>query len=190
MLDAVGFVVPSLLLLAAPGPTNVLLASAGAVSRRGAGSLLIAEAAGYVISVGLLVLLAGPLLTAAPVLVIALKSVAAAWLFWTSLSFWRGSSGTLQIGGLVRSRAVFITTLLNPKTLVIAFGLMPPAAAGYQSLVGHLVGLAFMTTLTGLIWIAGGLALARAGAAPYAAKATAIVLSGFSVFLIRSAIAS
>jgi threonine/homoserine/homoserine lactone efflux protein len=82
---------------------------------------------------------------------------------------------------------VFVTTLLNPKSLVIAFGLMPPAA-GLAALVGHLAALAFLSMVTGGFWIAGGSALARAGAAPYVARATAVVLGGFGALLIGSAI--
>jgi threonine/homoserine/homoserine lactone efflux protein len=187
MLDTFAFAATSTLLLAAPGPTNALLASAGAVGGR-ALPLLVAEAAGYVIAVGSLVLLAGPVLSVAPVLVVALKSVAAAWLFWTGLSFWRGRAQNLRTGGLVRAHTLFVTTLLNPKSLVIAFGLMPPAAAGYQTLILHLAGLVSLTTLTGCLWIAGGGVLARAGAAPYAAKATAVALGAFGVFILASAI--
>jgi len=90
MLDAVAFAAASLVLLVAPGPTNALLAAAGATSGRDAFSLLAAEAAGYVIAVGSLVLLVGPVLAAAPIVVIALKCIAAAWLFWSGLSLWRG----------------------------------------------------------------------------------------------------
>jgi threonine/homoserine/homoserine lactone efflux protein len=130
------------------------------------------------------VLLAGPVLAAAPVLVIALKSAAAAWLFSTCLFFWRGSAQNLPIGGLVRAQTVFVMTLLNPKSLVIAFGIMPPAAAGFQTLIAHLAGLVSLTTLTGCLWIVGGAGLARAGATPYAAKATAVALGAFGVFLL------
>jgi threonine/homoserine/homoserine lactone efflux protein len=186
--DAVVFALTCLLLLAAPGPTNALLASAGATGTRRALSLLAAEAGGYLIAVGSLTLLAGSILTVAPVLVIALKSAAAAWLFWTGLSFWRTGMKHFTQPGLVQPRTVFITTLLNPKSLVIAFGLMPPATAGTGTLIAHLAILLSLATLTGCIWIVGGTALARAGAAPYAAKATAVVLSAFGFLLLGSVV--
>jgi threonine/homoserine/homoserine lactone efflux protein len=188
MLDALAFGATSFVLLAAPGPTNALLASAGVTGSRGALSLLTAEAAGYVVAVAVLVLLAGPVLAQTPALVIVLKSAAAAWLLWTGLSFWRGSAQDINKGDLVRPQTVFVTTLLNPKSLVIAFGLMPPAAAGYQALIAHLAGLMTLTTLTGCIWIAGGAALGRAGATPYAARATAMTLGAFGVFILGSAL--
>ena len=128
MLHAGTFVATALALLAAPGPTNMLLASAGATVGRGALSLLTAGMAGYVIAVGSLVVLAGPVLAAAPALLVTSKFVVAAWLFWTGLSLWRNSQRNSRPDGLVGARTVFVTTLLNPKTLVIAFGLMPPAA--------------------------------------------------------------
>jgi threonine/homoserine/homoserine lactone efflux protein len=110
MLDAVAFAAASLVLLAAPGPTNALLATAGATLGRGALLLLTAEAAGYVIAVGSLVLLAGPVLAAAPILVIASKCAVAAWLCWSGLSLWRGSAQNLRKDGLVRAQTVFVTT--------------------------------------------------------------------------------
>jgi threonine/homoserine/homoserine lactone efflux protein len=188
MLDAVTFAATSLVLLAAPGPTNALLASAGALAGRRALPLVVAVAAGYILAVGSLVLLAGPVLANKPMMIVALKFTAAAWLFWTALSLWRGGAKRFDINGPVRARTVFITTLLNPKSLVIAFGLMPPVVAGPATMIGHLAAIVALAIASGGVWIAGGAGLARVGAAPYVAKATAVTLGTFGAFLIGSAI--
>jgi len=189
MPDAVTFAAATFALLAAPGPTNVLLASAGATVGRRALFLLPAEAAGYVVAIGLLVLLAGPVLAASPLFLVALKFAVAGWLFCASISLWRRGARRLRAGPLVEARAVFVTTLLNPKGLVVAFVLMPATADGYEALIGRLAGLSALTALTGALWIAGGTALARAGAAPYAARTTAAMLGGFAAFLVGSNVA-
>jgi threonine/homoserine/homoserine lactone efflux protein len=188
MLEAITFAATSLVLLAAPGPTNALLASAGATVGRGAVSFLAAVAAGYVIAIGSLVLLAGQVLATKPTIIVAFKFTAAAWLLWTAMSLWRGSTKSLCVNGPVRAQTVFITTLLNPKSLVIAFGLMPPVAAGYETMIGHLAGITSLTILSGCFWIAGGAVLARVGVAPYVAKATAVTLGTFGALLIGSTI--
>ena len=187
MLDAVPFAATSLVLLAAPGPTNALLASAGASAGRRALPLVATVAAGYIIAVGALLLLAGPVLANKPIMIAALKFTAAAWLFWTAVSLWRGSAKCFDINGPVRAKTVFVTTLLNPKSLVIAFGLMPPVAAGYETMIGHLAAIVALAIASGSIWIAGGAGLARAGATPYVAKATAVTLGMFGLFLMGSA---
>jgi threonine/homoserine/homoserine lactone efflux protein len=180
--------VASLALLASPGPTNILLASAGATAGRGALSLLTAEVAGYVVSVGALVMVVGPALAAMPIIFVGLKFVVAAWLLWTASSLWRSGAKNVRADRSITPHTVLITTLLNPKTMVIAFGLMPPAAAGVAPFLSHLAGVAALTALTGGFWIGGGAALARVGAAPYACKTSALTLGAFGAFLAGSAI--
>jgi len=79
----------ALAVLAAPGPTNALLAMSGAM--RGVRRSLVlapAVAAGYLISVTLLRLALGPAIAAAPVAGRILRLLIGAYLF-----FWRSDSG-------------------------------------------------------------------------------------------------
>jgi threonine/homoserine/homoserine lactone efflux protein len=184
VIDTVVFAATSFGLLALPGPTNVLLASAGATSGKRALPLVIIQAATYFVVVGSLVLLTGRFRASAPVLIPTLKFACAAWLFWTGVALWRNHAKALCDVGRIRARTVLLTTLLNPKGMVIAFGLMPPEAATTALLISNLSVLAMIATTTGCLWMAVGAALGRVGAAPYAEKTTGVVLGAFSVFLI------
>lgn len=66
MTEGLSFIFAAALLLSAPGPTNTLLAAAGAISGwRNAISLLSADCLGYLISIGVMISIVVP--AAAPV---------------------------------------------------------------------------------------------------------------------------
>ena len=129
-------------LLITPGPTNTLLAVAGAergVAR--AVRLIPAELAGYLTTVAPLALVGGTLLSAVPQLRPVLTAVAALWVAWLAIGFWRMARAQ-DSGGhgadarpAVTAAKIFVTTLLNPKALVFGLVLLPagpslPAAFG------------------------------------------------------------
>jgi threonine/homoserine/homoserine lactone efflux protein len=202
MLSPLAFAVASLALLSAPGPTNTLLASAGATLGWRAWRLIFVEAAGYTIAICAMVLLLGPALATMPDFVIALKLAVAAWLMWTSVSMWRKGSKALRIeenkelwlstnrrDRLVRKRIVFVSTLLNPKCLVFAFGLMPSADTGVRNVLSYMAGLALIIMFAGSVWISVGSLIGRAGGTPYVARTASVILACFSVALIGSTFA-
>lgn len=83
----------ALAVLAAPGPTNALLATSGAM--RGVRRSLVlapAVAAGYLISVTLLGLALGPAIAAAPVAGRILRLLIGAYLFFLAFRLWRKGS--------------------------------------------------------------------------------------------------
>ena len=176
-------------LLITPGPTNTLLAIAGAergVTR--AVRLIPAELAGYLTTVTPLALLGGTLLAAAPELRPVITSVAALWVAWLALGFWRmarAQGAAAGSGGRDDARApavtaakIFITTLLNPKALVFGLVLLP---AG-PSLPAAFVNFVLQIVVVATIWATFGHLLrqadqTRAGLPPWLQRFAAIWLA-------------
>ena len=153
-----------LALLVTPGPTNTLLAVAGA----GEGfvrplRLVPVEMAAYLLVVVPVAVAGAPLLETVPALAAALRAVAAIWVMALAVRMWR--LDTSEAGGLVTVRGLFFTTLLNPKTLVIGLVLLPSPAS--PQFMPHLALFAGLLPLVATMWIAAGALVAsrRAGVA-------------------------
>lgn len=187
MTDPILFFAAVMAVLLTPGPTNTLLAAAGATAgAQAAWRLPLAETAAYLISVSLLGWGVGPLAETWPGLKTALRLGAGLYLAYVALSLWRGGLAELNGHRAVSTRQVFVATLLNPKCLIFAFGLVPmdhPAAAAY------LAGFALCVATAGTGWLCLGAALRR-GLPPEklccAPRVAAVILSGFSAALIMS----
>lgn len=157
-MNAILFVTAGVALLTMPGPTNALLAaSAAAVGARRSLVLLVAVLAGYAASVSILRGLVGPVAAAVPAFGIGLHLAIALYLLVLAMRLWRVSHVN-AVAAAAGFGSVFVTTLLNPKGLVIAFGLLP-AAAEPAALAPRLAALAAMIVLSGGLWIALGAAL-------------------------------
>lgn len=187
MTDPILFLTAVMLVLLTPGPTNTLLAAAGAAGGAKAGwRLPLMEAAAYLISVSLLGWGIGPVAEAVPALKTALRLAAGLYLAYVALTLWRSGVAEFNQRRAVAPAQVFTATLLNPKCLIFAFGLVPmdhPAAALY------LAGFALCVLTAGTGWLLLGAALRR-GLSPEklccAPRAAAVVLSGFSAALVAS----
>lgn len=189
------FLVGLVVLLVTPGPTNTMLLLAGATGGpRLAPWLLGAEALAYLVAVTLLGFALQPLLAAEPGLAIGLQLVAALYLLNAAWRMWhRPLSLAASTAVLVTPQMIATTTLLNPKTLIIAFGLMPAGWNGQASLAfTHLALLAVTVPLVGGLWfLAGHLGAMRASLRTTQAmvpRFSALVLTGFAVLLARSAL--
>jgi threonine/homoserine/homoserine lactone efflux protein len=80
-MEPAAFAIACFPLLAAPGPTNTLLATSGAaIGVRGSLPLLAAELSGYLLAIFLLRVLVGPLIAAVPAFGIALRIAAVIYL--------------------------------------------------------------------------------------------------------------
>lgn len=123
------FVLSLVALLMTPGPTNSLVALAGyrlGVTR--GGRLLLAEVWGYLLVVVPLALAGNGLEANFPLVTNLLKLAAAIWVARLAIKMWR----TRVHGpgdGAPTMRDVFVTTLLNPKSLIIGLVLFPSASA-------------------------------------------------------------
>lgn len=142
-------------LLLTPGPTNILLAVSG--MRSGFVSslrLLPAELSAYLLVVTPLSLVGPDLASVSSILPKILKLTAALWVLHLAIRLWRDGA-THRMVSSVSVRDVFITTLLNPKGIVIGLVLLPSFATGdlYASCVA---GFALSVGVIGGIWVAGG----------------------------------
>lgn len=154
------FFAAALALLLAPGPTNTLMAVAGA--ERGLGRvarLLPAELAGYLTTVLPLAYLGARAIEQVPALATGLKLAAAVWVMVLAAKLWQARTGDAGPGD-VTARRVYLTTVLNPKALIFGLVLLPaPHEAEFPARLA-LFGLMVMGAA--LVWGSAG-ALARAG---------------------------
>lgn len=171
-------------LLLTPGPTNTLIALAGAERGwRRALPLVGAEIAGYFTTVLPLVVVGHALLSAAPVLRTVITLVAALWVLGLGLRMWRlpaASAGART----VTARTVYVTTVLNPKALIFGLVLLPaPAPAGLGL---HLGIFAAAIVAVAALWAALGAALnarGTGGLPPALRRAAALWLVAVAVWL-------
>jgi threonine/homoserine/homoserine lactone efflux protein len=184
--DPLLYLLAVLTLLGVPGPTNALLALAGAA--RGflrSLPLLAAELLGYAVSIAVVGFVLAPVVADLQWLAVVLKLVVALYLLWLAVSLWRRGLGTAGGGGAIGPGTVFAATLLNPKGLALALGIVPwsdPNAGGFLAV------LAAVILATGAAWIAGGAAIGAASKTRILLpKAGAVALAGFAGLLVASA---
>lgn len=148
-----------LTLLIAPGPTNALLALAGAEKGLwGAARLIPAVVLSYAAVVGLLLLWGAPLLQALPAARPVLAGAAALWVARLALGLWRRPVEPAGQGHAVTVSAVTVTTLLNPKAFILGLVVLPGQAIAAFGLFAALV------VGASLCWmLIGAGALRRAG---------------------------
>jgi len=127
-LSLTAYLLATIALLAAPGPSNTLAGVAGAQGGlRRVTLLLPALVAGYLCAVLPLAWAGANLSRAWPALMPALRLVAAAWVLWLAVGLWRTGPASARAGSVSAAR-LWLTTLLNPKALVVALALLPPPA--------------------------------------------------------------
>lgn len=180
-----------LVLLLTPGPTNTLLALAGA--ERGwarAVRLIPAELAGYLATVVPLTLAGAGLLDRLPEARAAITLGAAAWVLWLAIAMWRLPHPAAPGRVTVTARRVAVTTLLNPKALAFGLVLLPAPSAG--QLATHLAGFSAQVVVVAMAWAALGGLLARRGdpgLPPAWRRAVAVWLALLSAYLLTRAAA-
>ena len=148
------FLLATLALLAAPGPSNTLFGLAGAQGGlRGAARLLPALVAGYLCAVLPLAFAGAGLTHAWPALMPAIRLLAAAWVAWLAIGLWRNGGPGRQPAS-IDARQVWLTTLLNPKALVVALALLPaPSAPGFALRLALFAGI---SAAVALAWVGIG----------------------------------
>jgi threonine/homoserine/homoserine lactone efflux protein len=181
VLDPVVFSLTVFAILGTPGPTNTLLATSGALAGvRRSLPLIAAEAAGYLLAIGCLHLVLGPVIEANPAIRTALRLLIGAYLLHAAHELWtrRGGLGAAADG--IRIQKVFVTTLLNPKAIVFALGVIPLTAPLAPLYVGAFVAFVAMVALS---WIMIGAAIghmASAGGSRLVPRISALVLMCFA----------
>jgi threonine/homoserine/homoserine lactone efflux protein len=120
------FTLALLALLLTPGPTNTLLALAGAERGwRGALRLVPFEAAAYGLVTLPLAIAGKSLLADAGTLRLTVTLIAAAWVAYLAVKLWRLPTGEAMGPEQKGALKLFTTTLCNPKGLIIGLVLLP-----------------------------------------------------------------
>lgn len=180
-------VLPAVVLLLTPGPTNTLLATAGAGRGfRAALHLVAAELLGYAGAITALLLVIGPAVATSPTIAWCLRLACSLFLAYLAVQLWRRpAADPARAEHAIGFRRVLIATLLNPKSLVFVFLLLPAGATLPE--VEAIVAVAILIPVAGSCWIGLGAALRR-GAAPRLSIVTihrigALVLAAFALAL-------
>lgn len=181
MTDPILFMLAVLTLLGTPGPTNTLLATSGAtVGVQRSVRLLVAELAGYLIAVGTIRIVLGPVIHSYPLVGITLKAAVVLYLIWTAIKLWRHNAGLTQGQTSIGMQAVFVTTLLNPKALIFSLSIIP---TDNPQLGWYVLGFALLVPLVGFAWILLGRAIGAAAGDRHAGvvrKVASVALVGFA----------
>ena len=177
-----------LALLLTPGPTNTLIALAAA--DRGwaqALRLIPAELAGYMLAVVPLAWAGAALVARVPGLAPFVSALAAAWVLVLAVRLWRLAIPGADQGPGVTAGQVFVTTLLNPKALVIGLVLLPSA----DPIGPRIAAFALLVVVVAMVWAAAGAALGQSGkgrATPWLSKVAAGWLAILSATLAAKAL--
>ncbi len=186
MTAPLAFALAVIVLLFAPGPTNAVLAMAGAeAGRRPVLPLLAAELVAYPLSVSVSRLVLLPLIAIFPAASMIVKLAVAAYLLVAGWRLWRARPAA-DGAALIGWRQVFVTTALNPKGLLLAIGIFP---TDDPFLPFYFAGFAVAVVLSGITWFTAGRLLARLAGhrADLLPKLGAGVLFGFAAYLAGTA---
>ncbi|QCK85040.1 lysine transporter LysE [Phreatobacter aquaticus] len=184
MHDPLLFALTVLTLLGTPGPTNTLLATAGAASGwRNAFRLILAENLGYLLAILSIGLLLGPVIAAAPAIGIGLRIAVGLYLALVAWRLWRaGAAQVARSAALVKPGQIFLTTLLNPKAIVFAVAVVPFDADHVMAYLAAFSGLCAMVALG---WISIGHTLgAAAGRSGHARLIPRVGAAGVGTFAV------
>ena len=141
-----------LALLVVPGPTNTLLAGAGATRGvRRSLTLLIGELAGYTIAIAVLRETLGAVANETSGAQVLLKCAVAAYLVFLAIRLWQVPLNSSASGFTLRR--VFVTTLLNPKGLIFALFIFPVPPT---PIAPYFVAFWAMVVAVGATWIVAG----------------------------------
>lgn len=174
-----------------PGPTNTLFATAGlAQGVRRSAHLLVAEFAGYILSISAWGMLFSHAAASLAWLPAVLRLASSLYLAYLAVRMWQSANAfTSSNPQTIGLRVLFIATLLNPKAILFAGTLFP--ATAFQSLAGWLGAMTLFTLLlipSGLTWIAFGAALGSGKLMRlrpvHVQRCASIVLAGFSLSLV------
>jgi len=175
-----------------PGPTNTLLAAAGAAATAGRPplGLAVAELAGYLVAIGVLATV-GDLLTAAiPSVGPAIRLGLVVYLVALGRCLWRTGNGRTDARPIPAGR-IFLATTCNPKATLFAFVLLP--AGGAVETAVWLAGFAGVVLAIGSGWILFGHRLTRIGgrrAAVLVPKIASLALFAFAALIAERTLAA
>lgn len=173
-------------LLLTPGPTNILLAfSTVSSGARRAVPMLAAVVLAYMAVILVVAGLAALVPAGSQAALRAvLRACAVLWLLWLAFSVWTTNDDGAE-ARLVTVRQVFVTTLVNPKAMIVA--LLVQSEGMTTSLPAIIAVLVF---LAGAAWIGVGMVFRRGGSSLLGRRAlrraSAICLAAFGIILAAS----
>lgn len=179
-------------LLAAPGPTNTLLATSGAAVGLQRSLHLSLATLGYLVGTIAMAIVVGPIAQASHAANIGLRVACGVYLLHTAWRLWRDSEAPAQHAEPVPFQRVLIATSLNPKAIGFAFVIVPfLTPLRMQAAWPYLAAMGMMAIFIGAAWIALG-AVIRAGARDgftggLVQKVGAVVLAAFALLIVGSA---
>lgn len=185
MTDPIPFALAVVFLLATPGPTNTLLLTAGAASGLRALRLIPAEVTGYLTTILIVGYLIGDLVQSMPAAAFVLRGLVAAYLLYLAFRLWRTDLQGSTAQRLITFRDVLVTTMLNPKALLFALGIIPVHATNS---ICYFVAFAVLVVAAGSGWTLLGVALSR-GLLPKTSmhlvgRLGAVAITAFAVYLV------
>lgn len=182
--------------LAVPGPTNTLLASAGvAQDLRRSLKLPVAEAAGYIVNITVWGSFLNQASHALPWLPPVVRILCGIYIAYLAVRMWRAAAALArqEATATLGMRDLFVATLLNPKGILFGGTIFPGAA--FVSLPTYLQSMGIFVLLVlpiGSVWIAFGAQLAS-GRIPWlrplhVQRAASVMLGAFSLSLAWTAV--
>lgn len=191
-MSLLAFMTALLSLLLAPGPTNTLMAVAGADGGlRQVWRLIPAEVAGYLLVVVPLAFLGAEVAARWPLVSVVVTVAASVWVLLLAVRLWSASSRSAGEQP-VSARRILVTTLLNPKALVFGLVLLPPPSSP-ELFLSRLAMFCGLVTATALVWGVVGRIVRSVGAAGEARlrlvqRAAALWLAVLSIMLAASVV--
>jgi threonine/homoserine/homoserine lactone efflux protein len=181
------FVATSLVILLTPGPTNTMLATCGAAMGFRRGLIMpLAEAIGYLIAISFYVAFAQHI-RADPTLFSLVKIIASVWLMYAALRLW-GTVLEVRVRNTAESfLRILITTVVNPKAMLVGVILIPTETAGQPYL--WIVTYAGLSIFAGTGWVLLG-SLMPLNIRLRSYKFASLVLGFFSLTAAASAFSS
>ncbi|HIJ61886.1 MAG TPA: LysE family transporter [Rhodospirillaceae bacterium] len=191
MSETIPLLLGFLVLLVVPGPTNALLAAAGAASGvRRSLALIPAVVTGYLLAIATLVMLLLPMARADPRLALLLRTASVMVLLHVGRRMWSEPPGPTGAG---RFGQILVCTLFNPKSLVFAMGFLELMDAGRTDGVWACAfGLVVEIAVAAGGWIAlghlAGLGFGAKGRGRIVQRSGALVLFGFALIIAGTAL--
>ena len=190
MIDPLAFALAVVALLAAPGPTNALLAIAGAGGGwRDALPSVLAAPAAYLLAIAALTTALAPLAAHLPAVMTALRIACALYLMVVSVKLWRYSYQRNMATTPVSASAIFTTTLLNPKGFVLATSVFPTGLGAF-GLAPYFAGFATLCVAISLGWFSLGALANNSNARAHCifCRVGSLAMAGFSGLLSAAAL--
>lgn len=186
MTDPILFLLAAVALLAAPGPTNTLLATAGAIGGlRRSWRQIAAALAAYTASIAVYRLALGPVIAAVPTVGTMLKIAVALYVAWLAVRLWRTTTGIAARPP--EAREIFVATLLNPKGFVAALTLLPQGAGALPYFASFAV--LALAASAGWVLIGRGLSVSVGDRHEHLIpRIAAVALGGFAGMIAASAL--